>query len=122
MSTVTANLKLEKSKPNESSAQIAARHDANLDVLDAGGAAAGSNKQVQFNDGGILGGNSALSFDKATGILTLGGLKIATGTGDPSGVLAAPVGSLFLRSDGGTSTALYVKETGAATTSGWVAK
>jgi len=121
MSSVTTNLKLEKSKSNESAAQVAARHDANLDAIDAA-AAGGSNKYVQFNDGGVLGGNSAFQFDKATGILTLGGLKIVTGTGDPSGVVAAPVGSLFLRSDGGTSTTLYVKETGTTTSSGWVAK
>lgn len=46
---------------------------------------------------------------------------ILTGTGDPEGVVTAGVGSIFLRSDGGTSTTLYVKETGAGDT-GWVAK
>lgn len=44
-----------------------------------------------------------------------------TGTGTPEGVVTAPVGTLFLRTDGGTSTTLYVKETGAGNT-GWVAK
>jgi hypothetical protein len=44
------------------------------------------------------------------------------GTGAPEGVVAAPVGSLFLRTNGGTSTSLYVKETGTTTSSGWVAK
>lgn len=45
-----------------------------------------------------------------------------SGTGTPQGVVAAPVGSMFTRTDGGASTTLYVKETGAATNTGWVAK
>ena len=32
------------------------------------------------------------------------------------------VGDLFLRTDGGAGTTLYVKESGNATTAGWVAK
>lgn len=48
--------------------------------------------------------------------------QILTGTGSPQGAVAAPVGSLFLRTDGGSSTTLYVKETGTNTNSGWVAK
>ena len=48
--------------------------------------------------------------------------KILSGTGSPQGVVAAPVGSIFLRTDGGTSTTFYVKETGTTTSSGWVAK
>lgn len=54
--------------------------------------------------------------------ITLGGLKVLSGTGSPAGAVAAPVGSLYLRSDGGTSTSLYMKETGATTNAGWVAK
>lgn len=55
-------------------------------------------------------------------IATLKGLPIMTGTGTPVGLIAAPVGTLYLRLDGGTSTTLYVKETGGASASGWVAK
>jgi hypothetical protein len=65
------------------------------------------------------------TFARATstgGTQTLNQVPIFVGTGSPAGVLAAAVGSLYLRTDGGTSTTLYVKETGAATTSGWVAK
>ena len=36
-------------------------------------------------------------------------------------VLAAPVGSTFLRTDGGAGTSFYVKQTGAGNT-GWVGK
>ena len=44
-----------------------------------------------------------------------------TGEGDPEGSVTAPVGYLYLRSDGGASTTLYIKESGTGNT-GWVAK
>lgn len=44
-----------------------------------------------------------------------------SGAGTPEGVVTAPVGSLYTRTDGAAATTLYVKETGAAAT-GWVAK
>ena len=56
---------------------------------------------------------------KASDILPVN--RITSGAGSPEGVLAAPVGSLFLRSDGGASTTFYVKESGAGNT-GWIAK
>lgn len=43
------------------------------------------------------------------------------GTGSPENVIAATVGSLYSRIDGGAGTTLYVKETGTGNT-GWVAK
>jgi hypothetical protein len=46
---------------------------------------------------------------------------IITGTGTPEGAQIANVGSLFLRTDGGAGTSLYVKESGTGNT-GWVAK
>lgn len=44
-----------------------------------------------------------------------------SGSGTPEGVVTAPVGSLFSRTDGGSGTSLYVKESGTGNT-GWVAK
>jgi hypothetical protein len=44
------------------------------------------------------------------------------GEGSPEGVRAAPVGSIYLRTDGGTSSTLYVKESGGAGKTGWDAK
>jgi hypothetical protein len=41
-----------------------------------------------------------------------------TGNGSPETVIAAPVGTLYLRKDGGASTTLYVKEAN-ATAVGW---
>jgi hypothetical protein len=43
------------------------------------------------------------------------------GTGSPEGVVAAPVGTAYLRDDGGAGTTLYVKESGTGNT-GWAAK
>lgn len=46
---------------------------------------------------------------------------ITQGSGTPEGNVTAPVGSLYLRTDGGAGTSLYVKESGSGTT-GWVGK
>ena len=57
------------------------------------------------------------------GKLTIGsgGAAISSGAGTPEGVVTAVVGSLFLRTDGSTSTTLYVKTSGTGNT-GWTAK
>lgn len=44
-----------------------------------------------------------------------------SGSGSPEGVIVAPIGSLYTRTDGGTGTTLYVKESG-TDENGWVAK
>lgn len=44
-----------------------------------------------------------------------------SGTGTPEGVVTAPVGSIYSRTDGGAGTTLYIKESGTGNT-GWVAK
>lgn len=50
-----------------------------------------------------------------------GTVQMLSGSGTPEGVVTAPVGSTFQRSDGGAVTSFYVKETGVGNT-GWVAK
>ena len=50
-----------------------------------------------------------------------GGVIWTSGSGNPEGVVTAPVGSLFTRTDGSTSTTLYVKTSGSGNT-GWTAK
>jgi hypothetical protein len=47
------------------------------------------------------------------------GVRIQCGTGTPEGNVAAPVGSIYLRSDGGAASSAYVKESGTGAT-GWV--
>jgi hypothetical protein len=49
------------------------------------------------------------------------GVHWTSGSGTPEGVVTAPIGSLYTRTDGGASTTLYVKESGTGNT-GWVAK
>ncbi|MBE0539006.1 MAG: hypothetical protein IH620_04790 [Ignavibacterium sp.] len=46
---------------------------------------------------------------------------IVIGAGSPEGSVSARVGSIYLRTDGGAGSVLYVKETGIRNT-GWVAK
>lgn len=48
-------------------------------------------------------------------------VKIYSGFGSPLNVIAAGIGSIYLRKDGGASTSVYVKESGTDGT-GWVAK
>jgi hypothetical protein len=47
--------------------------------------------------------------------------QILSGNGSPQGVVVAPVGSMYLRRDGGANTTLYVKESGTGST-GWAPK
>lgn len=63
---------------------------------------------VRIPVGQLVGGSTALT-------------RIYQGTGSPETVVAAVVGSLYLRLDGGAATTLYVKESGTAKT-GWIAK
>jgi hypothetical protein len=52
------------------------------------------------------------------GWLNIDGITIYTGNGSPENVIAANVGSMYLRKDGGSGTTLYVKEAGTGNT-GW---
>lgn len=67
---------------------------------------------VQHNDDGS---HSTITFTSTLGPL------IKSGAGAPEGIVTAPKGSLWLRTDGSTSTTLYVKTSGTAAT-GWTAK
>ena len=46
---------------------------------------------------------------------------VIKGSGSPEGVVTANIGALYSRTDGGSGTTLYVKESGTGDT-GWVAK
>lgn len=46
---------------------------------------------------------------------------VRIGSATPEGAVTAPIGTLFLRLDGGASTTLYIKESGTGNT-GWIAK
>lgn len=55
-------------------------------------------------------------------VFTQVNLPVFTGKGSPEGALVATIGSLYLRLDGGTSTVLYVKESGDGLNTGWIPK
>lgn len=48
--------------------------------------------------------------------------RIKVGSGSPEGAVKGNPGNLYLNTDGGSSTTLYVKESGDGTNTGWVAK
>lgn len=52
---------------------------------------------------------------------TLEDSRVLRGAGSPEGVVAANVGALYSRTDGGAGATLYVKESGTGNT-GWAAK
>jgi hypothetical protein len=62
-----------------------------------------------------------ITYNSSTQIWTDSGVRMFSGAGSPEGVVTAPVGALYTRTDGGAGTTLYVKESGAGNT-GWVAK
>jgi hypothetical protein len=48
--------------------------------------------------------------------------RVRTGQGSPEGVVSAALGTLYLRTDGSTSTTLYVKTADNGANTGWTAK
>jgi len=93
------------------------------------GISAGSGGKFSVNDSALGDGTDVFTVTGATGAATFAGAVSVSGTtatwtsgtGSPESVKTAPVGSLYTRTDGGASTTLYVKESGAGNT-GWVAK
>ena len=55
-----------------------------------------------------------------TGVVT--GSNLLRGEGSPEGVTSGSPGDLYTNTRGGTDTTMYVKETGTATKTGWIAK
>lgn len=49
-------------------------------------------------------------------------LRVRFGSGSPEGVVTADRGTLYLRTDGSTSTTLYVKTANDGSATGWTAK
>ncbi len=59
--------------------------------------------------------------DRRLGDVTTLKSQTRRGAGSPETVVTAPIGTLYLQTDGGAATTLWVKESGAAAV-GWVAK
>lgn len=68
--------------------------------------------------GTLTTGANVNRFEVIDGKLSLDGLKVYTGSGSPESSLTANVGSVYLRTDGGTSTTFYIKQSGSGNT-GW---
>lgn len=75
----------------------------------------GTNGTLDTTGALIITAGSYVRLGSSTGPL------IRWGTGTPEGAVSAPVGSLFLRTDGGAGTTLYVKQSGTGNT-GWAGK
>lgn len=90
----------------------------------------GNSARSNGHAGVVVVGNSAVA--TAVNQIVLGsgsgnfivfaGIEVRAGAGSPEGSVAAPVGSLYMNRSGGASTTLYVKESGAGSSTGWVAK
>ena len=48
--------------------------------------------------------------------------RLRFGAGSPLNVVTADIGTLYMRTDGGANTTLYVKESNNGSALGWVAK
>lgn len=66
-------------------------------------------------------GNHSSATDASASPEQWDAVKLVRGTGSPEGAVTAGVGSMYLRTDGGAGSSLYVKESGTGST-GWVAK
>jgi hypothetical protein len=83
---------------------------------------AGQNRFSMDSSGNVAVGVGNLVIGASgKGVTLPGGITWTSGAGSPEGVVTAPVGSLYSRSDGGLLTSLYVKESGSGNT-GWVGK
>lgn len=69
----------------------------------------------------VLAGHIARIVDQAV-TAALEDAGIFDGTGTPEGNVAAKVGAIYRRRDGGPTTTLYVKTSGGAGATGWTAK
>lgn len=81
----------------------------------------GSGSIVGFGTNNIIISTGGQDFSFTDSGLSIGDRYIWSGIGSPEGAVIAPVGSMWLRTDGGASTTLYIKESGTGAT-GWVAK
>jgi hypothetical protein len=76
------------------------------------------------NDGAYDLGDASKRYGSAfvKNSITVGTTKISSGNGSPNGSVTGSPGDEYFNTAGGSATTLYVKESGTATTSGWVGK
>ncbi len=76
---------------------------------------------ARFATPGPIGSTVASTIAGTTGVFSgvATALNLKRGTGTPEGAVVGVVGDVFQRTDGGTGTSLYIKESGAGNT-GWI--
>lgn len=120
--TVTYKQFTTSNKDNRYSGQMGVFTGSNIDGAFVGGYGGGGKQVFRVVSVGFEGttadGDIVLSVDSGGWIQLLSGAYIGSGTGSPEGARSAGVGSLWLRTDGGAGTTLYVKESGSGNT-GW---
>lgn len=79
----------------------------------------GTGNIVGLNNGAVSLTDSGTSTTNINTLLGKAGHYLISGTGTPEGAVTAPVGSIYFRTNGGTGTTLYIKESGTGNT-GWV--
>lgn len=89
-------------------------------IILRGGSASDNPKMQVYGKNSGSGNAGIIAFSDITALRIKTSL-IFSGSGTPEGAITAPVSSIYLRTDGGTGTSFYVKETGTGNT-GWVAK
>lgn len=77
---------------------------------------------VQALNGDVARAIDGLVSAQNTQPMEVGESTIRSGAGTPEGRVTGAIGDLYLRTDGSTSTTLYVKQSGLNTTTGWVGK
>jgi hypothetical protein len=70
----------------------------------------------------IVSGLSVGDNQLGAGSLDVGGANVFSGAGNPNGVVAAPLGSMYLNTAGGAGQTIWVKESNNGGKTGWVAK
>lgn len=81
--------------------------------------------ELRFWSNGIIRGRFDIegNFKAVNGIYPSSTVaQIRSGTGTPESNVTGQIGDIWMRTNGGASTTLYIKESGAGTNTGWVAK
>lgn len=76
--------------------------------LSTGGAIGGANTEVQFNDGGLFGGNSNFTFDKSTSKVTITG-QMVLGNINTTPSATTNAAALYNKAEGAGLTGVYVR-------------
>jgi hypothetical protein len=101
--------------------QLGASGGLSIFIYESGGAGWRRVTGLLVNGNSVVDVGNLVIGTSGKGIALPGGITWTSGAGSPEGVVTAPIGSLYSRSDGGALTSLYVKQSGSGNT-GWAGK